>query len=318
MADEGEPRQAPAGWYEDPQGGGGRRYWDGTRWTERRQLGRASPAGWYEDPRGGGGRRYWDGGRWTEQTQPAEKSSAAAEQPGPAAGGGPSQPTGKPPGGLKGFYRKHTVWSWVIIGLVGLTLLIVIGALIPAEEDGDGGGSGEQAAEEQPNEQPEEQTAEEQAAEEQTAEEEEPEPQEPAPSPEQRVRDALGDTVSSDLAVGESDVRSVNVSGRLLSMTLTTPEGGFEGASTDDTDALASAALSKAYEDGGGRGPAFVEFRGGLVDSATGRELPNARTVSYRIDRGRAKQIDWSDDEVLFAIDWGLYRLFCHPAIKGW
>jgi Protein of unknown function (DUF2510) len=99
MAEEGEPRQAPAGWYDDPHGGGGKRYWDGGRWTEQTQPAqpssaavepRQAPAGWYDDPHGGGGKRYWDGGRWTEQTQPAEASSAA-ERRGPAAGGGPAQ-----------------------------------------------------------------------------------------------------------------------------------------------------------------------------------------------------------------------------------
>ncbi len=28
-------RKAPAGWYADPAGGGGSRYWNGTIWTER-------------------------------------------------------------------------------------------------------------------------------------------------------------------------------------------------------------------------------------------------------------------------------------------
>ena len=60
-----------------------------------------------------------------------------------------------------------------------------------------------------------------------------------------------------------------------------------------------------------------MEFRGGLVNSATGGDLSNAKTVSYRMDRRAANQIDWSDEEALFSIDWGIYRLFCHPAIKG-
>jgi hypothetical protein len=130
-------------------------------------------------------------------------------------------------------------------------------------------------------------------------------------------REALGDSISSDLAVGESEVRSVSVNGQLLNVILSTPEGGFEGPSTDDTDALASAAFAKAYEDSDWRGAAYVEFRGGLVDSATGRSLPNAKTVSYRIERRAAQQIDWSDDDALFSIDWGIYRAFCHPALKG-
>jgi hypothetical protein len=33
------------------------------------------PAGWYADPSGGPGHRYWDGQRWTEQTTPAAPPS---------------------------------------------------------------------------------------------------------------------------------------------------------------------------------------------------------------------------------------------------
>lgn len=75
----------------------------------------------------------------------------------------------------------------------------------------------------------------------------------PEPSPGQRVRDSLGDEVDSDLAVGDSEVRSVATSGSIAVITLATPEGGFEGASADDTDALASAVLAKVYDDAGWR-----------------------------------------------------------------
>jgi hypothetical protein len=136
------------------------------------------------------------------------------------------------------------------------------------------------------------------------------------PSAEDRAQEALGSEVSSDFAPGEAEVRSVNVNGQLLDIALSTPEGGFEGPSTDDTDALASAALARAYADANWQGAAYVEFRGGLVDSATGRSLPNAETASYRVERREAKQIDWSDDTALSTIDWGIYRGFCHPALK--
>jgi hypothetical protein len=36
----------------------------------------AAPAGWYPDPAGGGGQRYWDGAAWTEHT-----AAAPAPQP---------------------------------------------------------------------------------------------------------------------------------------------------------------------------------------------------------------------------------------------
>ena len=42
----------------------------------------AAPApGWYEDPAGGGGQRYWDGVRWAEQTRPAVADPGPPSQP---------------------------------------------------------------------------------------------------------------------------------------------------------------------------------------------------------------------------------------------
>jgi hypothetical protein len=35
----------------------------------------AIPPGWYADPAGGGGKRWWDGGRWTENTREPEAPS---------------------------------------------------------------------------------------------------------------------------------------------------------------------------------------------------------------------------------------------------
>jgi hypothetical protein len=227
--------------------------------------------------------------------------------------------------------NASTLGRVVIVGTSVLIVLIVIGAAIGDSEGGGDGDatsvatevdSGPTAEELRPAR---EARRERQAAERRQERERQQESrqrgqearQPPEPSAEQRVREALGDNVSSDVAVGDSEVRSVDVNGQLVVVTLSTPKGGFEGPSTDDTDGLASAALAKVYEDADWHGAALVEFRGGLVDSATGRKLPNAPTASYRIERGRAKQIDWSDEEVLFVVDWSIYRGLCHPALKG-
>jgi hypothetical protein len=31
---------------------------------------------------------------------------------------------------------------------------------------------------------------------------------------------------------------------------------------------------------------------------------------------GRARRIDWSDEDTLLNINWAIYRDFCHPALK--
>lgn len=214
----------------------------------------------------------------------------------------------------------------VIVGTAALLVLIIIGAAVGDSENSEDGDAtpaatneadpaaagGEHRADER-----EANLRQEEAAESDQRQREQSERQVAAPSSEERVRRALGEEVSSDVAVGDSEVRSVAVNGQLVDITLSTPEGGFEGPSADDTAGLASAALAKVYEDAGWHGAAFVEFQGGLIDSATGRSLPNAPTANYRVERSAAKQIDWSDDEVLFVIDWGIYRGLCHPALKG-
>lgn len=48
------PTSPPAGWYPDPKGSGGQRYWDAERWTTRRRPDRT--AGW-----AAGARRRWVG-----------------------------------------------------------------------------------------------------------------------------------------------------------------------------------------------------------------------------------------------------------------
>ena len=144
-----------------------------------------------------------------------------------------------------------------------------------------------------------------------------PEPVKQEPSPQQLAREALGDSVSSDLAVGEAEVRSAQRTGQSMKVILSTPEGGFDGPSTDDADALASAAFAKLYADAEWRGGTLVVFRGGLVSSATGRDLPNADTFAYGVERYEAPRIDWTDGDALYVIDWSLYRTFCHPAFKG-
>lgn len=94
----------PAGWYSDPAGSGGWRWWDGGRWSgatrdagqggseapspggESAQGGGLAPAGWYADPSGYHAWRWWDGRRWTDAAgdageSPATPASATAASP---------------------------------------------------------------------------------------------------------------------------------------------------------------------------------------------------------------------------------------------
>jgi len=55
----------------------------------------APPPGWYPDPGGSGGQRWWDGTRWSEHRAPATGWGGPSEA---AVPGGPADPPG-PPGG---------------------------------------------------------------------------------------------------------------------------------------------------------------------------------------------------------------------------
>lgn len=119
MSDQRGYPGAPPGWYPDPAGGPGERWWDGYAWSEvtkppeqdetnqpcdeSGQRGGdqddqptvdasgypGAPPGWYPDPAGGPGLRWWDGYAWTDSTvlpeqppPPPWASAARSSQPG--------------------------------------------------------------------------------------------------------------------------------------------------------------------------------------------------------------------------------------------
>ena len=57
-------------------------------------------------------------------------------------------------------------------------------------------------------------------------------------------------------------------------------------------------------------------YQGGIVNEATGKELPGANTGLYKISADEAEQIDWSDQDALSEVDWSTYRKFCHQAFQ--
>lgn len=272
------------------------------------------PAGWYQDPKQAGRLRYWDGSHWTEHEAPGQSGPQVPPS------GGPGHHAGTPPQALrnKNWLMRHKVLTAVGAVLAVFLFLAILGALLPtppettAQPDP---AAASDSAKAEPSDSPSESEKAEPSPE-PSDEPSESEKPSPPPSPEDKVREALGNSVSSDFAVGDAEVRSVNRSGSLMYIVLGTPEGGFDGPSTDDADALASAAFAKTYL-ADWKGPTTAQFRGGLQSSATGKALPNAVAFTYRIEPAFAKQIDWSDEDTLFAIDWGFYRTFCHPAFKG-
>lgn len=194
--------------------------------------------------------------------------------------------------------KAHKVWSAVI----AVAVLAVIGAAAGGGSSSDGTPAAQQTTVSTPT--PTLATA------------PTPTPTPVALGPVQRVRAALGDSVSSDLAVGDSTVKGVARSGNLLTVTLATPSGGFQGPSTNDADHLAAVAYAKTYLTGW-KGGAVVRFVGGLADARTGQDKPNAIAFSYYMGAKIAQRIDWSNQDALDTIRWSIYREVCVPAFKG-
>lgn len=133
----------------------------------------------------------------------------------------------------------------------------------------------------------------------------------------QRLKAALDD--AEPAGAGMVKVLEIDY-GKSLTVELKTPEGGFEGASTHDLDNSAAAVFKAVY--GVADYPATKEtvavFKGGLVDTETGKDLPDVNTAIYTIKGRQANRIDWDDDDaVMYNIDWSNYRDFVHPAIKS-
>ncbi|MEO7586948.1 MAG: DUF2510 domain-containing protein [Arachnia sp.] len=90
-----------------------------------------SAPGWYPDPTGADGLRYWDGQQWTANTSPAPSdapssyTSAGQQQPDAAWQQGPqSGPAAMPPPAPDG---RGNLWLWVAFGVV-LAMIIGLGS----------------------------------------------------------------------------------------------------------------------------------------------------------------------------------------------
>lgn len=184
---------------------------------------------------------------------------------------------------------SRSFWALIICG--GVVLLIIIGSVGGSDSGSDSASSGDQAAATQNESKPK--------------------------SKNQRLKAALADATPP--GAGEVTVDKIDY-GRSLNITLKTPEGGLEGASVNDLNNSMAATAEAVY--GVAKYPAtkelVVAFRGGLVDTDTGKDLPNVNTAIYTLPYSKARQIDWADeDTVYYTINWSNYNDFTHPAIKS-
>lgn len=194
-------------------------------------------------------------------------------------------------------------WSVATAAVLGLfVLLIGIGAATPTEDKTTAT-----------------QTTETQTTETETTEEttEQPPPPPPPPAtPQESVTQALGSEVAAGGYAGDVQINDVSFGGGEVSVFAQTPEGGLQGVSCGDLEDGAAAIFETIYNDGGWNGSAVVAFKGGLVSTATGEELPNVNTGIFTMPAGQAQRINWANEDALLNIDWTLYRDFCHPALQ--
>ena len=137
-----QPTVPPAGWYTDPSGQPGKRWWDGASWTQQTQpvnqpepahtsvatgafaaameshasyvpsTASARPAGWYPDATDYGQQRWWDGNQWTTQVTSPYQSGLGAR--------GLQAPSGTSP---------YNTQIWAIVGIYAVLALAEVGYL---------------------------------------------------------------------------------------------------------------------------------------------------------------------------------------------
>jgi hypothetical protein len=81
-----------------------------------------APAGWYPQPDGSGGQRWWDGARWTEHTSPLA-APAAAPTPTPARAAALPQYDARAQPRVRAGTPVDTPWIWLIVALPLLPLI---------------------------------------------------------------------------------------------------------------------------------------------------------------------------------------------------
>lgn len=286
--------------------------------------------GWYNDPNRPNEKRWWDGSSWTQHfrefrpdvpfdstppSPPQEQPQAQPQAQPPAAAptSSSSKPSDYKPNLLDRYVAalKEKVWLRWVTGLVVLMLIGLIGSASESPKS-DTSASSQAAPEPAPSAEDSE-SSESAPADEPPAESAPTEPKKL--SAKERVNAALEEI---DGTVQEPVINDVEFGSDELVITVATPEGGLEGASTRDLNEQASAIFKAVYGEAKyKKTDTVIVFEGGLVSTKTGKDLDDVNTGIYTMPRSDAREIDWSDeDTLLVVIDWTLFRDFVHPAIK--
>lgn len=127
----------PAGWYPDPDGAGGQRYWDGSTWTEHRSPG--TEATTVVRTRSAPTEEHVGAHRAPEpEPEPSTQVTEPVTQRVPLSGPPPSAPppSAPPAPSAPGDNRKLIVWySAACAGLLAVLVLVVVYGLFLKDDD---------------------------------------------------------------------------------------------------------------------------------------------------------------------------------------
>jgi len=87
----------------------------------------AQPAGWYSDPDGSGGQRWWDGQRWTSRRLPPTSGPTPVAPSIPHLP--PPQRTSSPPANIQGFWNRLSTAGRVAVVATPVVLVAIISAI---------------------------------------------------------------------------------------------------------------------------------------------------------------------------------------------
>ena len=88
-----------------------------------------NPAGWYDDPDDAGQKRYWDGSAWTDDRAPAWNSIASDPSIPYDPLGTPDAPAGRP------HRSRGSRTQWLVLAVVGVVAVVAVVAIVASTRD---------------------------------------------------------------------------------------------------------------------------------------------------------------------------------------